>query len=228
MLTAVRAVVVLSLLSLAGCTVESGGTGGDLELFPDARVDTTENAIDATVDTSLAADTGALDPEDTLDATLDSASTVDTKAVDTAVPDTKVVDTAVVDTAVPDTAPPCSEATGKMFGGHCYFTLTSRTQPTAVADCAAAGAHLVTVTSSAEHDFLKTVGTGDRWIGLKAPSPTNDRATYQWITGEGKSFNAWYSADPDNMGPCVAMHGTLQQWVDRGCGDSNAAICERE
>ncbi len=227
MLTAVRAVVVLSLISLAGCTVESGGTGGDLELLPDALAETTESTADAVVDTSLASDTESVDttPLDPADTLIDTA---DTKVADTAVADTAVADTKVADTAVADTAPPCSEATGKMFGGHCYFTLTSRTQTAAVADCAAAGAHLVTVTSSAEHDFLKTVGTGDRWIGLKSPSPSNDRSTYQWITGEAKSFNAWYSADPDAMGPCVAMHGTLQQWVDRGCGDSNAAICERE
>ena len=94
--------------------------------------------------------------------------------------------------------------------------------------CVAAGAHLVTVSSLAEHTLLATVGTGDRWIGLQAAAPTNDRALYDWVTGEPKTVTYWYVNDPDNMGPCVALHGTLQEWVDRGCGDTNPAICERE
>ncbi len=130
-----------------------------------------------------------------------------------------------------DAGVPCTEADGKLFEGHCYFTLGARTQPQAKADCIEAGAHLVTVTSLPEHTFVGTVGTGDRWIGLEAASPTNDRNQYLWITGETKTVSYWYPNDPDNMGPCVAFRSELQpleSWVDRGCGESNVPICERQ
>lgn len=126
------------------------------------------------------------------------------------------------------TAVACAEPGGLVFAGHCYFPLTPRTQPQAKTDCAAAGAHLVTITSAPEQTFLATVGTGDRWIGLEAASPTNDRTLYTWVTGETVTASFWYVNDPDNLGPCVAQHGTIQEWVDRGCGDTNPAVCERE
>ena len=130
------------------------------------------------------------------------------------------------DTGAPQVA--CSEDGGVRSDGHCYFPIAPTTQPLAQQVCVAAGAHLVTVSSLAEHTLLATVGTGDRWIGLQAAAPTNDRALYDWVTGEPKTVTYWYVNDPDNMGPCVALHGTLQEWVDRGCGDTNPAICERE
>ena len=222
----------VSVLSLVGCGFDSGGTGEDLAFGADVLPEDASATGDALVDSAVVEPDTTIDPDGTT--APDTTTTPDTTVVDTAVPDTATPDTAVppdttvVDTAPPDTAPPCSEATGKMFGGHCYFMLGARAQGTARSDCAAVGAHIVTVTSTAEHDFLKTMGAGDRWIGLRAPSPSNDRATYVWVTGEAKSFDGWYTADPDNMGPCVAMHGTLQLWVDRACGDLNPAICERE
>lgn len=135
--------------------------------------------------------------------------------------------------AAKDAAKPvaCTEPGSSVFANHCYFTLTARTQTQAKTDCASAGAHLVTVTSLPEHQHVATVGTGDRWIGLQAASPTNDRAQYKWITGESSPVTYWYPNDPDNMGPCVAFRSALelsQSWVDRGCTESNVAICERE
>lgn len=126
---------------------------------------------------------------------------------------------------------PCSEPGARLFEGHCYFAQTPRSQSEAKAACASAGAHLVTVTSRAEHDFLAGIGTGDRWIGLQAAVPTNDRAQYKWITNEPTTVAFWYPNDPDNMGPCVAFRSALQSlesWVDRGCNESNPSICERE
>jgi len=72
------------------------------------------------------------------------------------------------------------------------------------------------------------MGAGDRWIGLLSPTPSNDRTAYVWVTGEAKTVEYWYSADPDALGPCVAMHGSLQQWVDRACTQANVVICERD
>ena len=173
------------------------------------------DAIGTRVDLEPSADDGRATNES------DAASTAD--AMPDAEGDTTVV---VIDDAAPPVA--CSEDGGARSDGHCYFPIAPTTEPLAKEACIAAGAHLVTVSSLAEHTFLATVGTGDRWIGLSAAAPTNDRALYDWVTGEPKTVEYWYVADPDNMGPCVALHGTLQEWVDRGCGDVNAAICERE
>lgn len=139
---------------------------------------------------------------------------------------------ALADAAAEDTGSPlvpCSEPGGvRSPANHCYFPIAPTTQPAAQQACVAVGAHLVTENSLAEHSLLATVGAGDRWIGLSAAAPTNDRALYNWVTGEPKTVTYWYVNDPDNMGPCVALHGTLQEWVDRACGDTNPAICERE
>lgn len=212
-------------LFVAGCALQSQGTGDDLAFGDAAGLDdgSVGGDLGAALDDGLgAADTSASD------GSVPDTFAPDTSAPDTFAPDTLAPDTFAPDTAKPDTGPPCTEITGKLFAGHCYFTLTARDQPAAKSACAAAGAHLVTVGSSAEHDFLKTMGSGDRWIGLESKTPSNNRADYAWVTGEPKTFEQWYAADPDAMGPCAAMHGSLQAWVDRACSQSNAAICERE
>ncbi len=69
---------------------------------------------------------------------------------------------------------------------------------------------LVTVNSSAEHNFLITnllepaspVGTGNplfvfAWIGLRE---VNGEGDWQWITGEPLSFTAWDGGEPNNSG----------------------------
>lgn len=223
------------LLTLTGCTLNTEGSAEDVPFGDADGVDSTMSVdSSAAIDTDTTADSGTMAGDGTTpdtsapDSLAPDTLVLDTFVPDTFAPDTFKPDTFVPDTFKPDTGAPCPEAAGMTFGGHCYFTLTARTQGAAKTDCAAVGAHLVTVTSDAEHEFLKTVGSGDRWIGLQSATPSNDRATYQWVTGETKTVSHWYSADPDGMGPCVAMHGTLQEWVDRGCAGPHAAICERE
>lgn len=200
----VRALLVVAIAIAPACTLQKDGTGELLALGSDVSV-----------------------PDDTSESVVADSAAPET-FVDSEAADTFVRDTSLPDAALPETAPACGEATGVLFEGHCYFMLTAAGQGAAKTACAAVSAHLVTVTSAREHEFLKTMGTGDRWIGLESPTPSNNRSDYRWITGEAKTVSSWYSADPDAMGPCVAMHGSLQQWVDRGCSQPNAAICERE
>jgi len=176
-----------------------------------------ESGEDASVDAPFVADDAeaSIDPPITGDGAIDAGTDV---ALD-------------VSKDTSDGAVACTEPGGQVYAGHCYFTLSARTQPEAKTDCAAVGAHLVTVTSSGEHTFLGGVGTGDRWIGLQADAPTNDRNLYKWVTNEAKPVSYWYPNDPDNMGPCVAFRSALspnESWVDRGCSELNVAICERQ
>lgn len=115
-----------------------------------------------------------------------------------------------------------------MFGGHCYFPLgPAANQPTALAACQAAGAHLVTITSAAELDFVSTIGSGDRWIGLTQPGTSKDKTAFSWITGETPVPDFWKVGQPDGTG--CAVLDAAGEFEDRYCNGNNyVALCERE
>lgn len=180
-------------------------------------------------------------PEDAL--ATDSAIT-DTMGTDTTpVVDSGGVDTTISDTGTVDTTPPpvdtgtgsdggvtCTEPGAKTFGGHCYFQLSSnRTWDAARTDCAAAGAHLVAITSAAEETFVESFSpTADRWIGLSRPSgsPVAD-ASFKWVTGEAFTYKDWAPSEPNGTGLCIRIRGG-GQWGDQTCTNSYVSICERE
>ncbi len=97
----------------------------------------------------------------------------------------------------------------------------------AVAECAAMGGHLATVSSTAENDFIASYEYGDMWLGA------NDIAVdgaFVWITGEPFSFMAWAAGEPNNAG---GPEDCLQQRRGLGWNDSNCAalfgyVCEIE
>ena len=93
------------------------------------------------------------------------------------------------------------------------------------------GAHLVTITSSAESGAIGSISPGvDRWIGLSrtAVAPAVD-SSYQWITGEPRAgYSSWSPGEPNGSGTCVRMKAGGVQWADDGCTDQRDAICERE
>jgi hypothetical protein len=123
----------------------------------------------------------------------------------------------------------CAAVSGRVYQGHCYFART-----TAVAWNAGAcptPAHLVTITSAGEHDFVSNILSGEsRWIGLRraANAPKNPTA-YEWVTGEANTFSAWYSAngEPDFDGACVRI-GSPNLWGDHPCNAAFPVICERD
>lgn len=126
---------------------------------------------------------------------------------------------------------PCTETNAQQLGGHCYFVLpNASTQAAVKAACAAVGAHLVSITSEAEQTFITSKFTGARrWIGLQAPSSTTTKADFTWVTGEPATYQHWYSTyEPDGDGPCITLYSTNAEWIDRPCGESWPAICERE
>jgi len=92
-----------------------------------------------------------------------------------------------------------------------------------------AGAHLVTITTSAEQTAVIALGSGtERWIGLFRNSGAAVDTSYTWITGEGRNgFSAWSSGEPNSSGQCVRLLAT-GLWADQDCTLSLASICERE
>ncbi len=134
-------------------------------------------------------------------------------------------------TDAPADAVACTESGAILFGGHCYF-LNIGTQSffTAMNGCAAVGAHLVTITSTAEQSAVSPLGAGtERWIGLRRQngSPPQD-SSYTWITGEPRAgFATWAAGEPNGSGSCGAML-PASNWADESCSQAFSSICERE
>ncbi len=137
--------------------------------------------------------------------------------------------------AAPDTSTPvtCNDPGGALFNtnGHCYFPISPSNEHAAQnTACTNAGGHLATATTSAERDFIKTIGTGDRWIGFTrtAGSPL-DKASFSWVTGETPVPDFWKSGEPNGSGSLCGVINGNGEWEDRLCtGNNYNAVCERE
>jgi hypothetical protein len=131
-----------------------------------------------------------------------------------------------------DAAVPCTEPGALTWSqnGHCYFRLQGQPKdwPTQRDACVAAGAHLVTITSQEENDFVRQLVSGqDRWIGLRRPQAGEP---FSWVTGEPVSYTAWAAGEPNETGEACARLPTNtnpQTWADRPCNQTYSAICER-
>jgi hypothetical protein len=131
-----------------------------------------------------------------------------------------------------DAAVPCTEPGALTWSqnGHCYFRLQGQPKdwPTQRDACVAAGAHLVTITSQEENDFVRQLVSGqDRWIGLRRPQAGEP---FSWVTGELVSYTAWDAGEPNETGEaCARLRANTnpQTWADRPCNQTFGAICER-
>jgi hypothetical protein len=137
---------------------------------------------------------------------------------------------------VPDAGVPCPELdsgiAARHTNGHCYFLYSKGgevTQPEALGGCAAAGAHLVTVTSEGERTFLASVGGSDyRWIGLVQPNTTNDPGQFHWYNGETPvDQTQWVAGNPNDNARCAIL-SPAGHWADNDCDNEYPALCERE
>lgn len=156
----------------------------------------------------------------------DAAVVADAGAITTDRPETA---TNAVDGAQ-EVATPCTEAMARAFEGHCYFPLATSSDWTgAQSACAAAGAHLVTITSAAEEAFVETMTSGrERWIGLHRPfSAPSTPSAFTWVTGESASYAKWAYGEPNGSGPCARLR-TSNDWGDLACNTGLGAICERD
>ena len=104
-----------------------------------------------------------------------------------------------------------ADAAGVAFENHCYVLRTTpRTWAAARDDCAADGAHLVTMGSQdrteeqflAENAFVWMLGGAiEKWIGAtdgRQSNQTGNGTPYTWITGEPLTYDRWSSGQPNN------------------------------
>jgi len=182
----------------------------------------------------------------------DGDATPQTPAADSATQDVSVADSGSVaeDTSSPIDAPvevasdaasdtrpeagpvACTDAGGKVFtvNGHCYFPLpTTKTLVGAATECKTfGGAHIVTITSGEESDFIKNnIGTGEQWIGLTSKDPTAMKSDFDWLGGEAVTYDGWAAGSPASRGRCAVQLAT-GKWEDRPCSDLKIGVCERE
>ncbi len=131
-----------------------------------------------------------------------------------------------------DAASPCTETGALTYVGHCYFAITGNFDfDGAKAICITKGAHLATITSTAERDVIRQVGNArERWIGLSRPSASASAdGSFQWITGEPRAgFADWNIGEPSGSGLCARVRTGASAWADSACSDGHDALCERE
>ena len=174
----------------------------------------------------------AMSAEGTSDAAIDSTADASNDTVSDASSDRSDGPGASDGSDASDAAIPCTEVGAVRFGGHCYFAL-GKTNSFAAANtaCTNLGAHLVTISSSAESSAVTPISTNvDRWMGLsKNASDPATNASYQFVTGEARGgYSNWYPGEPNGSGDCVRMKAGGVQWADDGCTNLHDAICERE
>jgi len=121
-------------------------------------------------------------------------------AKDTSSNDVVVQD--VIQDVAPDALVPCTETGAIMFGGHCYFLVTTTQKQAAAATfCQSSNAHLVTITTAQEQAAVIALGTStERWTGLFRATGAPIDANYAWITAEPRNgYSAW-SPSPTEAG----------------------------
>jgi hypothetical protein len=151
----------------------------------------------------------------------------------TTLPDGGIPRDVRADTAVDVATPPfdCAAIGGRVYEDHCYYAKSAAVTWEAARQACAAPAHLVTITSAGEHDFVTSFLVNEsRWIGYYRPTGSaKNLAAFTWVTGEPTTFRHWYAAngEPDYDGQCVRL-GPSNNWGDNPCSAAFPAICERE
>ena len=142
----------------------------------------------------------------------------------------------------------CSDLDAKEFVSdgrvHCYvYSAQGLEWAKAVATCAAIkGGHLVTISDSAENNFVGSLATSSArfWIGLTDGQPISSTvdAKYGWITSQALNFTAWLPDEPNHLQTtcpggtvCVEHRVAMQpsgKWGDRLESETNPFVCEWE
>ena len=96
----------------------------------------------------------------------------------------------------------------------------------AVTDCIEKNAHLASIHSKPEHDFLWKLASKKRvWIGAKLIG-----TSIQWLDGTTFDFKYWSRGQPDNAGRrehCIEIL-TSGQWNDFPCENKFPYVCKKD
>jgi len=98
--------------------------------------------------------------------------------------------------------------------------------------CQSFGYDLVTISSAAEDDFVRsTQGNAHFWIGYSAPENVgNDPSQYTWVQDEFSSFTNWCSGAPSGTTNCAyyqfSTNPASNCWWNAGCTGGRRFVCE--
>ncbi|CAH1796424.1 unnamed protein product, partial [Owenia fusiformis] len=123
------------------------------------------------------------------------------------------------------------------YNGHCYKALTEDVLSfdDAEAKCRAHTAHLTSITSQGEQDFIEqllseTDGAEDVWIGYRQYDNLSviTYPSWHWMDGSPARYQRWGDgAMKSDSQDCVSSNVDDRYWKDSHCTDNKEIICKK-